>query len=146
MFENQQEALGVVKDNLGLNRSDQSRDGELNTLLNASQGTRADGDPGTSVFRPYIIAAYLLPLWGAVSRQQLIAADGAKWLKPEDFTPLLINLLNLQKSMDCGLDIPECWTVDELSKQILCGCTNEAGTGETIEDGFTPIMSAMLIP
>ncbi|NEP55996.1 MAG: hypothetical protein F6K31_03095 [Symploca sp. SIO2G7] len=122
MFTDLNTALAIAKSNLGQTGTD--RDSEITAILNASAGTDANG---TTNYRPYLVAAYFLPLWGAVSRSGLIEGDGAKWLKPEDFTPLITSLLTLQESADCGLTIDECWGVDALRQRLNCGCEAETG-------------------
>lgn len=122
MFTELPTALAIAKSNLGV--TDTTKDAEITAILNASAGTDSNG---TTNYRPYLVSAYFLPLWGAVSRSGLIEADGAKWLKPEDFTPLITSLLTLQSSADCGLTIDECWGVDALRQRLNCGCEAETG-------------------
>ncbi|GEM_PF-3501382 len=122
MFTDLTTALAIAKANLGVTGTD--RDAEITALLEASAGTDANG---TTNYRPYLVAAYFLPLWGAIARQQLISADGATWLKPKDFDPLITSLLTLQESADCGLTIDECWSTDNLRERLLCGCKAETG-------------------
>jgi hypothetical protein len=127
-------ALAIAKQNLGV--ADTSRDGELTAVLTASAGIDS---AGASSYRPYLVAAYFLPLWGAVSRSQLISADGAAWLKPSDFLPLIQSLLTLQESADCGLTIAECWQTDALRQRLTCQC--QAETGNLV----APLLGAMVI-
>jgi len=122
MFTDLNTALVIAKSNLGV--TDTTKDAEITAILTASTGT---DNNGTTNYRPYLVAAYFLPLWGAVSRSGLIEGDGAKWLKPADFTPLITSLLTLQESADCGLTIDECWGVDALRQRLNCGCEAETG-------------------
>ncbi|NEP13252.1 MAG: hypothetical protein F6K14_24205 [Symploca sp. SIO2C1] len=122
MFTDLNTALAIAKSNLGV--TDTTKDAEITAILTASAGT---DNNGTINYRPYLVAAYFLPLWGAVSRSGLIEGDGAKWLKPADFTPLITSLLTLQESADCGLTIDECWGVDALRQRLNCGCEAETG-------------------
>lgn len=115
------QALAIAKSNLGL--SGYNKDVELTILLTASAGVKLPSP--TLYYRPYIVAAYLLPLWGVVSRGGLVSADGATWLKPADFLPLITSLLTLQESADCGLTINPCWSTEELRSRLLCGCDSE---------------------
>jgi hypothetical protein len=124
MFTDLTTALAIAKSNLGVQATDTTKDAEITALLEVSAGTDANG---ITNYRPYLVSAYFLPLWGAVSRSGLIEADGAKWLKPEDFTPLITSLLTLQSSADCGLTIDECWGVDALRQRLNCGCEAETG-------------------
>lgn len=134
MFTDLNVALAIAKQNLGV--SDTSRDSELTAVLTASAGI--DGTNVTN-YRPYLVAAYFLPLWGAVSRSQLISADGATWLKPADFLPLIQSLLTLQESADCGLTIDECWQTDPLRQRLTCQCEAEKG------GIVSPLLGAMVI-
>ncbi|NEP10865.1 MAG: hypothetical protein F6K14_11755 [Symploca sp. SIO2C1] len=122
MFTDLNTALAIAKSNLGV--TDTSKDTEITAILNASAGKDSTG---TTKYRPYLVAAYFLPLWGAVSRSQLIEGDGAKWLKPTDFAPLITSLLTLQESADCGLKIDECWQTNALRQRLQCGCEAETG-------------------
>ncbi|NER95349.1 MAG: hypothetical protein F6J86_16175 [Symploca sp. SIO1B1] len=122
MFTDLNTALAIAKSNLGV--TDTTKDAEITAILTASAGT---DNNGTTNYRPYLVAAYFLPLWGAVSRSGLIEGDGAKWLKPADFTPLITSLLTLQESADCGLTIDECWGVDAIRQRLNCGCEAETG-------------------
>lgn len=123
MFIDLTQSLAIAKSNLGLISSDTSRDIELTAILESSAGTLN----GVSHYRPYVVAAYFLPLWGLLSRQGLISADGATWLKPSDFLPLIQSLLTLQESADCGLLIDPCWTVEDLRVRLTCGCEADSG-------------------
>ena len=136
MFTNLNQALAIAKANLGIQPADTSRDAEITAILEASAGKDKNN---VTVYRPYIVAAYFLPLWGLLSRQGLIAADGAKWLAPADFLPLIQSLLTLQESADCGLTIDPCWTVNYLRIRLTCGC--EADSGNLL----TGVLGAMVI-
>lgn len=124
MFIDLNQALAIAKANLGIQPTDVSRDAEITAILQASAGKNKDN---VTVYRPYIVAAYFLPLWGLLSRQGLIAADGAKWLAPADFLPLIQSLLTLQESSDCGVTVDPCWTVDYLRVRLTCGCEADSG-------------------
>lgn len=127
-------ALAIAKANIGL--TDTTRDTELLALLIESTGN----DGTTTYYRPYVIAAYVLPLWNALARGNgLISADGATWLKPADYEQVLSSLLTLQESADCGLEIEPCWRVDALRARLLCGC--EAEKGAVVQ----PYLGAMVI-
>lgn len=128
MFSDLDQALAIAKSNLGTQGS--SRDAEITALLEASAGTDSTG---ATRYRPYIVAAYFLPLWGAIDRQMLISADGAKWLSPADMLPFIQSLLTLQESADCGLNIDPCWRVDSLRLRSTCGCKADDGGGLMIE-------------
>lgn len=134
MFTDLTVALAIAKANLGI--TDTSRDVELTAILTASAGTNSNG---VTCYRPYLVAAYFLPLWGLVARSQLISADGATWLKPADFLPLIQSLLTLQESADCGLTIDPCWSTDELRQRLTCQCEAEKG------GIVTPLLGAMVI-
>lgn len=123
MFIDISQALEIVKANLKL--SDTLRDAELTIILENSAGTNSEG---VITYRPYLVSAYFLPIFSAVSRSLLIEADGAKWLKPSDVIPLITAWLTLQESADCGLEIDPCWQTESLRQRLVCGC--EAETGE----------------
>jgi len=122
MFTDITTALAIAKSNLGV--TDTSKDAEITAILTASAGTDSTG---TTNYRPYLVAAYFLPLWSAISRSQLIEGDGAKWLKPEELTPIITSLLTLQESADCGLKIDQCWQTNTLRQRLNCGCKAETG-------------------
>ena len=113
MFPTLASGLAIAKSTLGLTTT--TRDTELTTLLEASKGVDSSGN---TQYRPYIVAAYVLPLWGAVARAQLIKADGAEWLKPVDFEPLIKSLLMLQQASDCGLKIDPCWNATKVAVDL----------------------------
>jgi len=133
MFTVLSEALAIAKANLKL--TDTSRDSELTSLLEESAGDK----DGTTVYRPYIVVAYVLPLWSAVKRGTLIGADGAKWLSPEDFLPLITSLLTMQESMDCSYEVDPCWTVDNLRLRLTCKCEADDGSVAPLVLGATVI-------
>lgn len=135
MFIDISTALAIAKANLGISTTDTSRDAELSVLLTQSAGVGG----GVTYYRPYIVAAYVLPLWSAVSRGTLISADGAKWLAPEDFLPLIQSLLTLQESADCGCEVDPCWTVDNLRVRLTCGCAADDGSVAPLSLGATVI-------
>jgi hypothetical protein len=124
MFTNINTALEVAKSNLGIAATDTARDTEILTILRASQASRTD----VTYYRPYLVAAYFLPLWGMLQRQGLIAADDAKWLTPAECLPMIQSLLTFQEAADCGLEIEPCWSVEALRIRLTCGCdADQAG-------------------
>lgn len=124
MFTDLVQAMAIAKSNIGLAAADMSRDVEIMAILQASAGKDKNG---VMVYRPYIVAAYFLPLWGAIGRGMLASADGATWLKPSDFLPFIQSLLTLQESSDCGLTLDPCWTVNNLRIRLTCGCEADSG-------------------
>jgi len=71
----------IAKSNLGV--TDTSKDAEITAILTASAGTDSTG---TTNYRPYLVAAYFLPLWSAISRSaslvpKAIAAHRRRWGK-----------------------------------------------------------------
>ncbi len=126
MFTDLSQALAIARNNLGIVGVATARDTELTALLIASAGK---DNLNTLNYRPYLVAAYFLPLWGAVDRSLLISADGVTWLKPNDLTPLITSLLTLQESADCGLSIDVCWCVYNLRVKLTCGCEEQKYIG-----------------
>jgi hypothetical protein len=134
-------AMAIAKRMLNVDDADTARAAELLIILNASAGKDAEGKPRD--YRPYIVIAYLLPLWSASERGMLKSADGAVWLTPADLMPFIESLLTMQESADCGLTIDPCWGVDALRVRLACGCG--ANKGELAAAAYGGGMAAMVI-
>jgi len=118
-----EEALAIAKNLAKI--SDASNDTLLTTFLEAAKGTREDG---TTVYRPFIVAAFWLGTHQeALPRQGLIEGDGAKFVDP---LKAIEWLLRQQQAMDCGLKFDECWNPTAIKEELLCGCdSGETGKG-----------------
>lgn len=89
-------------------------DPDLTLLLEASKSVLS--------YRPFVVAAYWLATAATISRGLLWEATGeAKFLKPEELTPLIERLLALQRAADGDALIPIGWDVETL-RGSLCGC------------------------
>ncbi|NEP62051.1 MAG: hypothetical protein F6K31_34755 [Symploca sp. SIO2G7] len=118
-----EEAIAIAKNLAKI--SDSSNDTLLTTFLEAAKGTREDG---TTVYRPFIVAAFWLGTHQeALPRQGLIEGDGAKFVDP---LKAIEWLLRQQQAMDCGLKFDECWNPTAIKEELLCGCDpGETGKG-----------------
>lgn len=98
--------------------ADDEFDPDLTVLLTASKSP--------SSYRPFVVSAYWVATASSTSRGLLWEATGeAKFLKPEELTPLIERLLALQEATDGEMEgIPESWSVRNLRLR-LCGCTGE---------------------
>ncbi|NEQ64421.1 MAG: hypothetical protein F6J86_06100 [Symploca sp. SIO1B1] len=128
-----EEGLAIAKDLAKI--SDTNNDPLLTTFLEAAKGTREDG---TTVYRPFIVAAFWLGTHQeALPRQGLIEGDGAKFVDP---LKAIEWLLRQQQAMDCGLKFDECWNPKTIKDELICGCDKE----ETTQSALFGI-SAMVI-
>jgi hypothetical protein len=109
-------ALAFAKNNLNIDEDDTSKDDQLIPLLEISKGKDKDDNP---IYRPYVVAAFMLSVWAAIDRGFLISGDGATWLKPDDMSILQKNLLALQGAMDCSLTgIDPCWSIAKIEMDL----------------------------